>query len=251
MKKVLIAAASVLAFSSVAQAEWDVIRAGVDVPYPPFEYRAPDGSLTGFEIELGNAVCQIITNRDCEWVVQDWDGIIPGLLARRYDMIFSSMSINDERRQRVLFSEAYYTTPSSFFVREGSDFDAENTAGKRIGVQRATIQDTYLAEFHRDATIVRYTTADEVMLDLQGGRLDAMFIDFAAGEGLVESVEGVVPSGETINEPRRIFGEGVGAAFRQRDTALAEAVNEALRQVKEDGTYDEIMYRYFDYSIKL
>ncbi|MHA7880562.1 MAG: transporter substrate-binding domain-containing protein [Saccharospirillum sp.] len=251
MKKVLIAAASVLAISSAAQAEWDVIRAGVDVPYPPFEFRSPDGTLTGFEIELGNAVCQEITNQDCEWVVQAWDGIIPGLLARRYDMIFSSMSINDERRERVLFSDAYYTTPSAFFTMEGSDFDPANTAGTRIGVQRATIQDTYLSEFHTDAEIVRYTTADEVLLDLQGGRLDGMFIDFAAGEGLVEGAEDVVAVGDTINEPRRIFGEGVGAAFRQRDTALAEAVNAALEKLKNDGTYDEIMNRYFDYSIKL
>ena len=142
MKKALMAVATLLAVSTAAQAEdYDVIRVGVDVPYPPFEFRSPDGELTGFEIELGNAVCQEITNQDCEWVIQAWDGIIPGLLARKYDMIFSSMSINAERAERVLFSDPYYTTPSAFFAPDGNGFDADSTEGTRIGVQRATIQD--------------------------------------------------------------------------------------------------------------
>jgi arginine/ornithine transport system substrate-binding protein len=252
MKKVLMTVAATLALSTAVQAEdYDVIRVGVDVPYPPFEFRDPSGELTGFEIDLGNAVCQEVTGQDCEWVVQAWDGIIPGLLARKYDMIFSSMSINPERAERVLFSDPYYTTPSAFFAVDGSDFDPENTAGTRIGVQRATIQDTYLTELHGDAEIVRYTTADDVLVDLEGGRLDAMFIDALAGIGLIEGTDDVSQVSEDISEPTSILGEGVGAAFRKRDSALEEAVSAALQKLKDDGTYDTIMEKYFDSNIKI
>lgn len=252
MKKALMAVAGLLAMSTAVQAEqWDVIRAGVDVPYPPFEFRSPDGELTGFEIELGNAVCQEITGNDCEWVIQAWDGIIPGLLARKYDMIFSSMSINEERSRRVLFSEPYYTTPSGFFAPVDGGFDPADTAGTRIGVQRATIQDTFLTEFHTDAEVVRYTTADDILVDLDGGRLDAMFIDAPVGIEMLEDESGFEQVGGLIKEPVRIFGEGVGAAFRKRDTDLEAAVSEALEGLKNDGTYDAIMEEYFDIDIKI
>ncbi|MEP4545676.1 MAG: transporter substrate-binding domain-containing protein [Saccharospirillum sp.] len=252
MKKTLIAVAGMLAMTSAVSAEsWDTIRVGVDAPYPPFEYRAPDGELTGFEIELGNEVCQIVSGNDCEWVVQAWDGIIPGLLARKYDMIFSSMSINEERQKRVLFSDPYYTTPSAFFAPDGNGFNPDSSDGKRVGVQRATIQDTYVTEFLTGAEVVRYTTADDMIVDLQGGRLDAMFIDAPVGIEMLEGNDEVSQVGEFIKEPTRIFGEGVGAAFRKRDTALEEQVSAALEQLKNDGTYDTIMQKYFDIDIKL
>lgn len=252
MKKTLIAVAGMLAMTSAVTAEsWDNIRVGVDAPYPPFEYRSPDGELTGFEIELGNEVCQIVSGNDCEWVVQAWDGIIPGLLARKYDMIFSSMSINEERQKRVLFSDPYYTTPSAFFAPDGNGFNPDSSDGNRVGVQRATIQDTYVTEFLTDAEVVRYTTADDMIVDLQGGRLDAMFIDAPVGIEMLEGNDEISQVGEFVKEPTRIFGEGVGAAFRKRDTALEEQVSAALEQLKNDGTYDTIMQKYFDIDIKL
>lgn len=252
MKKALFAVAGILAMTSAVEAEeWDTIRAGVDAPYPPFEYKAPDGTLTGFEIELGNEVCKEITGNECEWVIQAWDGIIPGLLARKYDMIFSSMSINEERKKRVLFSEPYYTTPSAFFAPDGNGFDPDNAAGTRIGVQRATIQDTYVTEFLPDAEVVRYTTADDMVVDLKGGRLDAMFIDAPVGLEMIGEDAGISQVGDFVKEPKRIFGEGVGAAFRKRDQALEDAVSAALEKLKNDGTYDRIMNKYFEFDIKI
>ena len=250
MKKVLVAMVGALALTSAVEAkDWTTIRAGVDAPYPPFEYKAPDGTLTGFEIELGNEVCKDITGKDCEWVIQAWDGIIPGLLARKYDMIFSSMSINEERQKRVLFSDAYYTTPSAFFAPGA--FDPANAKGKRIGVQRATIQDTYLTEFLGDAEIVRYTTADDMVIDIKGGRLDAIFVDAPVGLEMLGEGSDILQVGGFVKEPVRIFGEGVGAAFRQRDTELESAVSAALAKIKASGKYDEIMNRYFEFDIKL
>lgn len=250
MKKTLVAIAGVLALTSAVEAkDWDTIRVGVDAPYPPFEYKAPDGTLTGFEVDLGNEVCKEITGKECEWVVQAWDGIIPGLLARKYDMILSSMSINEERQKRVLFSAPYYNTPSAFFSAKA--FDPSKSKGLRIGVQRATIQDTYVTEFLTDAEIVRYTTADDMVVDLKGGRVDAMFVDSAAGYELVGEDEAIKQVGEFYKEPVRIFGEGVGAAFRKRDKDLEKSVTAALDKLKTNGKYDEIMNRYFDYDIKM
>ncbi|MGP4845547.1 transporter substrate-binding domain-containing protein [Marinobacter sp. 1Y8] len=252
MKKPMIVLAGLLAVSSFAQAKDDnALRVAVDAPYPPFAMVEPDGSLSGFEVELGDAVCMEVTQERCDWMVQAWDGIIPGLLARKYDMVFSSMAITEDRKKAVLFSEAYYTTPSGFFAPKGSDFDPENTKGLRIGVQRATNQDKYVTEFLPDAKIVRYTKADDVALDLTGGRLDAMFVDAPVGIDLFAEEGKVEQVGEFFKKPARIFGQGVAAAFRPRDKELEAKVTKALEKIKNDGSYEVIMDKYFDFNVKL
>lgn len=253
MKRTLMALAGVLAMASGAEARnYETIRVGVDSPYPPFEFTNPDGSLGGFEIELGNEVCKEITKKPCDWVVQAWDGIIPGLQSRKYDMIFSSMTISEERKKHVLFSAPYYLSPSGYFAPKASKFSPKSTKDVRIGVQRATVQDKYATEVHKDAKIVRYTSADDLRVDMAGGRLDAVFIEAPVGVDLFkESKKDVVLIGESISEPKEFFGDGIGAAFRKRDKDLAEKVNKALEKLKNDGTYDAIMKKYFDYSIKV
>lgn len=230
--------------------DWDTVRIAVDVPYEPFEYKLPDGTLTGFEIDLGNAVCEEI-KANCEWVIQAWDGIIPGLLSRKYDAIMSSMSITPERAQKVLFSEGYYNTPSAWFgLAEHADLDVtseEAINGKSIGVQRGTVQDGFATDnFGTIADIKRYSTADDLVVDLQGGRLDLVLLDFPVGENTILSNEDYVQIGELFQ-----LGEGVGVAFRKRDEDLAEMFNAALRKLKSDGTYDTIRKKYFDYEIKI
>ncbi|MDT8894661.1 ABC transporter substrate-binding protein [Halomonas sp. I1] len=236
--------------AGVANAEVRDIRIGVDVPYEPMEYRTPDGELTGFDIELGNAMCEEI-GIQCEWVVQGWDGIIPGLQARKYDAIMSSMTINDQRREQVLFSDPYITPPSAWFAPTDTDIETpseESLEGKTIGVQRGTLQDNYVTDLYGDvADVNRYATADDMVLDMDSGRLDIVFLDFPIGKStLLDSEAGDYQTvGEKITEPKEYFGEGFGIAFRQRDEALAEAFNEALATLKENGTYDEIEAKYF------
>lgn len=234
--------------------DYDHVRFGVDVPYEPFEYRKPNGELTGFEIDLGNAACKEI-GITCEWVVQGWDGIIPGLLARKYDAIMSSMSIKAERREKVLFSEAYYTTPSAWFAAEGHGFDVHNKASlkdARVGVQRGTSQDDYISEVYGDTVEVkRYNTAEDLVLDLKAQRLDLVFLDYPVGEKTLLNDDRFTQASDFIKSPVKYFGEGVGIAFRKRDKELAEKFNKALRTLKENGTYDEIMQHYFTYDIKL
>ncbi|WP_249975792.1 transporter substrate-binding domain-containing protein [Vreelandella olivaria] len=240
-----------MAAASSAQArDYDHVRIGVDIPYEPMEYRTADGELTGFDIDLGNALCERI-GVTCEWVEQEWDGIIPGLMSRNYDAIMSSMTINDERRQQVLFSDPYITMPSAWFA--GSDLgieeaNEETLSGLTIGVQRGTLQDNYVTDlFSSVASVSRYSTADDMVLDLEAERLDIVFLDFPIGQTtLLDSERGdYVVVGEQITEPAEYFGDGFGIAFRQRDEALAERFNNALAELQDDGTYDEIYERYF------
>ncbi len=235
----------------------DTLRLAVDVPFEPFEYRLPDGTLTGFEIDLGNEVCRRI-ERECEWVEQSWDGIIPGLMARKYDVVMSSMAITEERRQRVLFSEPYYSNPSVWVTPIGHEIDVEDREaleGLKVGVQRGTIRDEYITDTYGDTVDVRrYTTGEDIAVDMRTGRLDAAFMYYPlALSSLNVNAEnsGFITSSDLIREPKSYFGHGVAAAFNTRNRALAEQFNEALREIKEDGTYDELMHKYVDYDIKI
>ncbi|WP_254275640.1 transporter substrate-binding domain-containing protein [Halomonas sp. 3H] len=252
MKKLLTVSLLGLAMAAgTAQArDYDHVRIGVDVPYEPMEYRTPEGELTGFDIDLGNALCAEI-GVTCEWIEQEWDGIIPGLMSRNYDAIMSSMTINDERRQTVLFSDPYFTPPSAWFAPAESQLPEatrETLEGLTIGVQRGTLQDNYVTDMFGDvASVSRYSTADDMVLDMQAERLDIVFLDYPVGKATLLDSErrDYQVVGEMITEPKEYFGDGFGIAFRQRDEALAERFNEALATLKADGTYDEIHERYF------
>jgi len=229
--------------------KWDKIRIAFDVPYEPFEYKTPDGELTGFEVDLARAVCREL-KAECEFVIQAWDGIIPGLMARKYDAIMSSMSITEERARMVLFSDPYYNTPSAWFAKKDEGLESVDKAaleGKVVGVQRGTTQDAHVTENYGDVVdIKRYTTADDLVLDLEGERLDVVFLDFPVGEQTLLSKD----SYEQVGEPVKL-GEGVAVALRKRDKDLAQKFNRALAKLKKDGTYDEIMNKYFSYDIKM
>lgn len=251
MKKLIVAASCALAMAAgtVHAKDWNEIRIAFDVPYEPFEYKDENGELTGFEVELAEAMCAEM-KADCDFVIQAWDGMIPGLLARKFDAIMSSMSITPERAERVLFSEPYYNTPGGWFAR--TDFDTDVTdmdamKGKVVGVQRGTTMDTFVTEeMGGIVTIKRYTTADDMVLDLEGQRLDAVFVDYPVGEQTILSKDGFKEVGEPVK-----LGEGVGVAMRQRDQDLADKVNATLKKLKNDGTYDTIMQKYFNYDIKM
>ena len=250
MKKMMIAASCALAvMASGVQADERELRIAFDVPYEPFEYKDENGDLTGFEVDLAAAMCEEM-KADCEFVIQAWDGMIPGLVARKFDLIMSSMSITEERAKRVLFSEPYYITPGGWFGP--NDFDTDVTdmdamKGKTVGVQRGTTMDTFVTEeMGNVVTIKRYTTADDMVLDLEGQRLDVVFVDYPVGEQTVLSKDGFKEVGESVK-----LGEGVAVAMRKRDKAVAEEVNAALRTIKEDGTYETIMKKYFTYDVKI
>ena len=128
----------------VSAKDWKVIRFGVDPSYPPFESKAPDGRLIGFDIDLGEALCAKL-NAKCIWVENDYDGMIPALQARKIDAILSDMSVTEKRLQQIDFTEKISYSPTRMVAKTGSNLlpTAESLRGKNIGVEQGTIQETY------------------------------------------------------------------------------------------------------------
>jgi arginine/ornithine transport system substrate-binding protein len=248
------AAASLLVLAGSSQAkDWTKVRIGVEGAYPPFSSIAPDGELVGFDIDIAKALCAEM-KVECTLVAQDWDGIIPALLAKKYDAIVASMSITEERKQKVDFTNKYYQTPARFVAKTGSvaDISKEALAGKKIGVQRATIHDSFLTDNFGDSVeIVRYGTQDEANLDLIAGRVDLLLADSVAlNEGLLKTGQGKDFSfvGPSYTDPKW-FGLGPGIAIRKADTDLRDKFNQAIDAIRANGEWDMVAAKYFDFDV--
>ena len=247
-------AAAVLAVSTAAAPPTaaDELRVGVEGAYPPFSWKEADGSLKGFDIDIAYAICEKM-GRECTLVEQDWDGMIPALLARKYDAIIASMSITEERKKRVDFSGKYYNTPAMFVAAEGSELDVspEGLAGKAIGVQRGTTHQCFMEKIYPDADLRLYATQEEVFLDLASGRLDAQFSDsLQADLGFLKTDAGTGYA--FVGGPqydRECHGEGAGIAVRKGEDELLAALNAAIAAIREDGTYKEINDNYFEFDV--
>src|SRR5690625_543633 len=254
---ILAAGAFALAAGGAA-AQDEVVRIGTEGAYPPFNFIDADGNPAGFDIDIAEALCDA-AGFQCEFVVQDWDGIIPGLLARRYDAIIASMSITDERKQVVDFTNKYYATPAKFVKARDRDIEIpedfaeanEALAGMAIGVQRATIHENFLRDNFPDADLRVYASQDEANLDLVNGRLDLVMADSVVlTGGLLEQEEGAdyhFVGPDYFEE--EWHGEGIGIAVRKGEDDLREAFNDAIEQIREEGTYQEINDRYFDFDV--
>ena len=152
----------------------ETLRLGTEGAYPPFNYIEADGKIAGFDVEIGQELCKRI-GEECEVVAQDWDGIIPGLLANKYDFIIASMFITEERKKQVDFTDPYYLAAMTHVVPKGSDiteFTNETLADKVIGAQSGTTQADYIEATYPDADVRLYPTQDEVNLDMASGRID-------------------------------------------------------------------------------
>jgi arginine/ornithine transport system substrate-binding protein len=259
MRKRLLAAAAagflVATFSAgIADAkEWTKVRFGVEGAYPPFSETTPSGELKGFDIDIANALCKQM-KAECQLVQQDWDGIIPALLARKYDAIIASMSVTEERKQKVDFSKKYYQTPARFVRKKdsGIEINADSLKGKKVGVQRATIHDSFLTDnYGSQVEVVRYGTQDEANLDMVAGRVDLLLADTVAlSEGFLKSDDGkgYEFTGPSFADPKW-FGEGAGIAIRKQDTDLKQQLDAAIDAIRADGTWESIRKKYFDFDI--
>lgn len=226
---------------------YQTVRFGVDAPYPPYEFFNANGELTGFEVELGNAACDYL-NIKCEWVVTGWDDIIPNLNAGQFDVIMSSMSINDERKQFVDFGKPYYSTPSVFFARKGEQIGGNavrHLRGRVIAVQRGTLQHDYvIKEYGDEVTIMALDGWEDVSAAFRAAEADVVFTDYPQWEEefFLERVY------EILGGPVSL-GEGVGLAFRKADDDLRNAFNAALDELKSNGEYQRFRRKYFFYEI--
>ncbi|MDM7458647.1 MAG: transporter substrate-binding domain-containing protein [Paracoccus sp. (in: a-proteobacteria)] len=236
MKSVMLAAAALTLTAGLGAAQ--TIRMGTEGAYPPYNFiDDATGQVTGFEIELGNELCAR-AGLDCTWVRNDWDSIIPNLVSANYDTIMAGMNINEERKQVIQFTQAYTPAMPSAYVALSPDVDV---MGGVIAAQTNTIQAGYVAE--TGATLLEFPNPDETIAAVRNGEADAAFADkdFLApivneSNGQLVWVEGF----DTID-----LGEGIGMGLRQSDNELRETFDAQITAMKEDGSLNELIRKWF------
>lgn len=253
-KRMTLAAAAIALAMGAAYADGHSmkIKIGTEGAYPPFNNLESDGSLVGFDIDIANALCEEM-KAECEFVTQDWDGIIPALQAGKFDAIIASMSITDERKEKVDFSEKYYNTPPAIAVPKDSDITEATDAalaGKVLGAQSSTTHSNYAEEKLGSVELKLYPTPDEYKLDIANGRIDAVIDDvIVLGEWLKTDDGACCKILGTLTPDPVINGEGAGIAVRKGETELADKFSAAIKAIRENGKYKEINDKYFDVDV--
>ncbi|WP_397459472.1 ABC transporter substrate-binding protein [Pseudomonas asplenii] len=255
MKKfVLLGALALSVLSLPTFADEKPLKIGIEAAYPPFASKAPDGSIVGFDYDIGNALCEEMKVK-CVWVEQEFDGLIPALKVRKIDAILSSMSITEDRKKSVDFTNKYYNTPARLVMKEGfavSDSLVE-LKGKKIGVQRGSIHNRFAEEVLKPlgAEVKPYGSQNEIYLDLEAGRLDGTVADATLlQDGFLKTDAGkgfgfVGPQFTDV----KYFGDGVGIAVRKGDKADLDKINAAIAAIRANGKYKQIQDKYFDFDI--
>ncbi|CAN7356074.1 ABC transporter substrate-binding protein [Pararhizobium sp. LjRoot235] len=247
------ASAAVFALmASTAMAAGEKIVIGTEGAYPPFNNLESDGSLTGFDIDIAKALCEEM-KAECTFVTQDWDGIIPALISKKFDAIIASMSITAERKEKVDFTNKYYNTPPAIVVPKDSPITAateDALDGKTLGAQSATTHSNYAEAHMKKSELKLYPTSEEYKLDIANGRIDGVIDDVVVlsewlktADGACCKLLGVLPVDPVIN------GEGAGIAVRKGDDALREKFNAAIDAIRKNGKYKEINDKYFPFDV--
>lgn len=237
-----------LIVSFSAQAE--TLTIATEGAYPPFSYVDSNNTLHGFDVDIANALCEKM-KVECKVVAQDWDGIIPGLLAKKYDAIVASMVPTPERKQKVDFTNRYYTTTLAIAVQKDSDIkdvSAASLKNKNLGAQSGATQAIYAEDNYapEGVNLKLYPTPDEANSDLLNHRLDAVIHDkfplltWLDNEGkdcckLLGEIDGT-------KEP-------ISIAIRKNSDELKERFNKAIEEIRADGTYAKIVQKYFKSDI--
>ncbi len=281
MKKLFISVLALLALIIASGANAKTIRIGTEGAYPPWNNLNAAGELEGAEIDFGNEACKRM-NADCEWVTQDWDGIIPALLNGKYDIIIAGMSITEERKKKVNFTNGYMTDgirfaalKSSNLGNMGSNWSGSQTKkvnlanpsgkelaaiaqinaaleGKVVGAQGATTHQNYVEKYMQGVVEMRlYQTMDDLHLDLAAGRIDAAIGDVGSLLDFMATEQGQDITMFGPNLSGDVLGEGVGGAVRKEDTDILEMWNKAIAEMSADGTTATITKKWFGRDVSL
>lgn len=220
------------------------IKIATESSYKPFSYTDADGKLIGYEIELIDALCAQM-KAECEVISQDWDGLIPGLNAQKFDAAIAGMSITPERQEVVEFSDPYFYSGIVLIGKKGDNVSVEDLKAQPVGSQRATVASQYLQDEHADADIKLYDTQDNAYLDLTSGRVRAMMSDKVTGIDWLKTAAG--QDYEVKGAEISTDDDAMGIAFR-KDDALVAKFNAALAELRDNGTYEQITSSYFGTS---
>ena len=227
------------------------IRVAIDPTYKPFTFKTEDGKPTGFDVDVAQALCDEVKAK-CVFVEQVWDSMIPGLEAKKYDAIISSMSITEERLKVVDFTGKYYNTPSQIVVRNdiNSDGSAASLKGKKLGVLKGSTQEKYAKGELAPAgvKIVSYEAQDQVYLDIKAKRLDGTVADVLEVQGgFLDTADGKNYKfvGSSLASFTQYFGTGAGIAVRKGDTELKTKLDAAIQTIRKNGKWQTISDKYF------
>ncbi|MDQ6867574.1 MAG: transporter substrate-binding domain-containing protein [Pseudomonadota bacterium] len=231
---------------------WRTVRIASEGARPPYNY-LENNKLAGFEIDLGRDLCARM-KVSCSFTTQDWDGLIPGLLAHHYDAIMAAMEITGEARQNIAFTKPYIRMPSAFMTAKEPailDTSPAGLAGKTIGVEAGGTHQAYLEDTYKQSEIRPYATLEEAILDLAEGRLDAVIGDKDAIAEYMKTrkeAQCCVLNADVPRDPA-YFGDGIGIGLRKEDKALKAMFEKALDSCVADGTFAKIRAKYFDFKI--
>lgn len=230
------------------------IKIGTDPTYAPFESKNAQGELVGFDIDLAKEMCKR-ANIQCTFVESDFDALIPSLKAKKIDAILSSLSITEKRQQEIAFTDKLFAANSRLIAPKGSTIlpTIEALQGKSVGVLQGTTQEAYANAFWqpKGITVVPYQNQDLAYADLASGRIDAAFQDEVAGSyGFLQQPMGkdYAFAGESVKDDK-YFGVGTGMGLRKDATELKAALDKAFAEMRQDGTYDKLAKKYFDFDV--
>lgn len=228
------------------------LRVGLNPAYEPFESKTASGEIVGFDVDIANALCEQI-KRKCVFVESEWDSIIPGLQAKKFDVVISSMSITPERARVVDFTNRYYKTPSAIVVKKSVKYEGPaSLKGMKIGVLKSSTQEKWALGELKPAgvAVVPYQSQNQVYLDIQAGRLDGTVADkVEVNGGFLRKPEGKDYGYAGPDQyDAKYYGEGIGIALRKGQGDLKKQLNEAIDTIRANGTYARIARKYFDFD---
>ena len=219
-----------------------VFTVGTDATFKPFEFKV-DGKYSGFDIELIEAVAKELGATKVEYVDTEFKGLIPGLLAKKFDLIVSAMYITDERKKTIDFSDTYFPGGLSIMLKKdnASIQGVKDLNGKKVAVQIGTKSAKYLEEPQfKEIKLVKVETNNDMFMELETGKVDAVVTGLPAAKTYSKEKGTTKVLSATLTE------EYYGYGMRKDDQDLVKAVNEALKKVKADGTYDKLVKKWFE-----
>ena len=262
---------AVFLVGSAQAADYSKIKIATEGAYAPYNFKDDAGNLVGFEIDLAKELCSRM-KIECEIVEQAWDGIIPSLLAKKYDAIMAGMSIKAKREKVISFSRYYSATPIRFAtLKSGSmaaftsdveaitlaDVDAKEKGainalkvalkGKTVGVQASTTHEDFMKEFMPDVKLKSYDTMDNMILDLQAGRIDSGYTAVTFLKPLLEKDKNLVVVGPGMTGGP--LGQGVAVGIRKEDGELRDMFSEAINSTIADGYLSRLATKWFGFDV--